>query len=138
MKALITGHAQFANGMKSALELIAGPQEELQVLPFDESTILDEFQNLLVNFFDGEDDKVVFTDLFGGTLFNQAMLAKGNCSSNHVYSGTNLAMLLEFVTNQMVNPDNPELLQKVEHSAKEGITFDPHFAHEESDESDGI
>lgn len=51
MKALITGHAQFANGMKSALELIAGPQEELQVLPFDESTILDEFQNLLVNFF---------------------------------------------------------------------------------------
>lgn len=62
--------------MKSALELIAGPQEELQVLPFDESTILDEFQNLLVNFFDGDDDKVVFTDLFEVAPFNQAMLAK--------------------------------------------------------------
>lgn len=47
-------------------------------------------------------------------------------------------MLLEFITSQMVKPKNPNLMQKVKHSAKEGITFDPHFAHQETDESDGI
>ena len=47
MKALISGHAHFAEGMKSAVELITGPQADLHTLTFDEATHLEEYQNTL-------------------------------------------------------------------------------------------
>ena len=50
MKALISGHAHFAEGMKSAVELITGPQADLLTLTFDETTNLEEYQNALNDF----------------------------------------------------------------------------------------
>ena len=46
MKALISGHAHFAEGMKSAVELITGPASRLTHTYFDETTNLEEYQML--------------------------------------------------------------------------------------------
>ena len=84
MKALISGHAHFAEGMKSAVELITGPQADLITLTFDEATNLEEYQEALNNFCKNGEEVAIFTDLLGGTPFNKAMIAKGDSENVHI------------------------------------------------------
>ena len=139
MRALITGHADFATGLKSALELIAGPQEQLQHLPFTEATNLAEFQEQLVQFSNVEDEEaVIFTDLLGGTPFNMAMTAKANNDRIHIFTGTNLPLLLEFISLQMLDTDKAENLEKLAEASRAGINFDVKIGLKDTEESDGI
>ena len=34
---ILTGHGHFSNGLKSALDMIAGPQEAFEIVPFEEA-----------------------------------------------------------------------------------------------------
>ncbi|GBG96319.1 PTS sugar transporter subunit IIA [Lactococcus termiticola] len=126
MRALITGHAEFAQGMKSALELIAGPQEEIRALPFDESTGLEAYHQAICDFCDEDEDEeaVIFTDMIGGTPFNQAMIAKEGRQRLHIITGTNLPMLMEFIAQGMIQESCPDCLEIPIETAKEGITLD--------------
>ncbi|WP_238582719.1 PTS sugar transporter subunit IIA [Lactococcus garvieae] len=140
MKALISGHANFAEGMKSAVELITGPQENLMILPFDEATNLEEYQKSLVEFCAGDDEGVIFTDLLGGTPFNKSMIAKEGRENIHIFTGTNLPMLIEFVSQAMIGSERPLMLDMASSTAKEGITLDLALGGkvQEDEESDGI
>ena len=82
---VLTGHGDFATGVASALEMIAGPQEHFEVVPFHEGEE-GEFPGKLTEALerasaDG-DGALAFCDLLGGTPFNQTMiLAKRSKSS---------------------------------------------------------
>lgn len=124
MKTLITGHGTFAEGMKSSVELIAGYQENLNVLVFDESTNLTKFKNDIVEFCSGDEEATIFTDLLGGTPFNMSMIAKSDRENIHVFTGTNLPMLLQYVSDQMMRNLDVVSLREISEIAKEGITID--------------
>jgi mannose/fructose/sorbose-specific phosphotransferase system IIA component len=121
MKALITGHGDFAKGMKSALELITGPREEISIVPFTENVVLEEFQREIQVFIKSNEEAVIFTDLFGGTPFNTAMLAKSGKQHIHVLGGTNLPMLVEYFSSTLANMEEKEMMDIIQRSGKEGI-----------------
>ncbi|MDT2595014.1 PTS acetylgalactosamine transporter subunit IIA [Lactococcus petauri] len=140
MKALISGHAHFAEGMKSAVELITGPQADLHTLTFDEATHLEEYQNALNDFCKNGEEVAIFTDLLGGTPFNKAMIAKGGSESVHIFTGTNLPMLIEFVSQGMMGTEIDVMLDLSISTAQDGVTLDLELGKkvQESEESDGI
>lgn len=95
---LLTGHGEFAPGLASALELVAGKQEAFEVVPFDVEKAA-EYPELLhteiVRLREQTDAVLVFVDLLGGTPFNQAMINTQSVSDVNVVTGTNLPMLIE-------------------------------------------
>ncbi|RGB58856.1 PTS acetylgalactosamine transporter subunit IIA [Lactococcus petauri] len=140
MKALISGHAHFAEGMKSAVELITGPQADLITLTFDEATNLEEYQEALNNFCKNGEEVAIFTDLLGGTPFNKAMIAKGDSENVHIFTGMNLPMLIEFVSQGMMETEGDLILDLSVSTAKDGVTLDLALGKKmlEVEESDGI
>lgn len=129
MKLIITGHADFAPGLKSAVELIAGPQDNLIALKFDEATVLEAYQNQLKLL--AKEGATIFTDLLGGTPFNAAMLVKEEQGNLHIVTGSNLPMLLDFIFS-----NNAESMKA---AGLEGITYDLEIARDcEEKESEGI
>lgn len=95
---LLTGHGEFAPGLASALELVAGKQEAFKVVPFDMEKAA-EYPELLhteiEQLREQTDAVLVFVDLLGGTPFNQAMINTQSISDVNVVTGTNLPMLIE-------------------------------------------
>lgn len=95
---LLTGHGEFAPGLASALELVAGKQEAFKVVPFDVEKAA-EYPELLhteiEQLREQTDAVLVFVDLLGGTPFNQTMINTQSISDVNVVTGTNLPMLIE-------------------------------------------
>lgn len=99
---VITGHGHFATGLLSAVELIAGPQENLAVVDFPIGSSSDELEIALKNALVSlpKEDGILFcTDLAGGTPFNQCAILSAE-SKGRVISGTNLGLLLEAVSSR--------------------------------------
>lgn len=97
---ILSGHGQFASGLLSAVTAIAGSQENLSAIDFlatDSSEILQakilrEIENLAC------DSIAIFTDIAGGTPFNQSVLASHKTHATcRVFSGTNMPLLLGFL-----------------------------------------
>lgn len=101
---IIAGHGNFATGILSALELISGKQDNIRAVDFEESMSADDLgkkiDDALVSF-KGVDAVVLFTDLKGGTPFNQGFLRYHNSERVAVVAGANLGMLLSSSFNQM-------------------------------------
>ena len=95
---IVTGHGDFALGLSSALEMIAGPQEEFRAVPFHEEgagEYAKKISDAVRDMVDRDGSCVVFCDLVGGTPFNQSMMLTGELPQVQVVAGTNLPMLLE-------------------------------------------
>jgi PTS system N-acetylgalactosamine-specific IIA component len=95
---ILTGHGQFAPGLNSALEMVAGPQADFAVVPFDEAAAGDYgplLRSAISDMRDKTDGVLVYVDLLGGTPFNQAMMAAQEIAGVEVVTGTNLPMLIE-------------------------------------------
>lgn len=95
---LVIGHAEFAQGLTTAVELIAGKQENYRYLTYESATHLDEFSNEIQTNIEALDNKIgtiVFTDLKGGTPYKEAINVSLQYNNVQVITGTNLAMLIE-------------------------------------------
>ncbi|SFB12597.1 PTS galactosamine/N-acetylgalactosamine transporter subunit IIA [Clostridium frigidicarnis] len=97
---LVTGHGRFASGIVSALELIAGKQENVVVIDFIENQsteILKENIERSLNLLG--DEIIVFCDLAGGSPFKTSVILSRTISNKkiEVVAGVNLGMLLEIV-----------------------------------------
>jgi len=97
-KFLIATHGTFANGLKSSLDVIAGPQENvffIQAYLDNLDSIQGELETLLKNK-GPQEEWVIFTDLLGGSITNQVVrYASG--AHVHIIAGVNLPLLLELV-----------------------------------------
>lgn len=99
LKIIIVAHGHFSDGIMSALELIAGKQEDLIALNFIEGMSSQELETAINSELVAKQEYLILTDLLGGTPFN---LATGLMVSHpdkviRVLSGLNLAMLIEAV-----------------------------------------
>ncbi len=95
---ILCGHGNFASGMYSAIKLIAGEQEDFATVDFSVGMSSEELkEQLLVQIAKTENGNgvVIFTDIPGGTPFNQAVLLSTENESVKIVSGTNLPLLLE-------------------------------------------
>lgn len=98
---ILTGHGQFSNGLKSALDMVAGDQEAFQIVPFEgdqAATYGDELRAAITSMHSAcEEGVIVFVDLLGGTPFNQAMMIAADLDKIEIVTGTNLPLIIELL-----------------------------------------
>lgn len=137
---VLTGHAEFSNGVASAIDMVAGDQPAFQIVPFDGTQAASYGDELraAINAMRSETDGVlVFVDLLGGTPFNQAMMISQEVADVEVVTGANLPMLIELLLTRGAGSSLEELAdqavevgqmgivhKKLESSASEDDVFD--------------
>ena len=102
-KFLIAGHGQFASGLKSALDIIAGEQDRVWVIDAyvdGNESIENEIKKVLDQLRKG-DELIVLTDLMGGSITNQ-VIRSIDLKNVYVLSGVNFPVLIDLV---MSDPD---------------------------------
>jgi PTS system N-acetylgalactosamine-specific IIA component len=97
IKTIITGHGNFATGLKSALELLSGEHKEIMAIDFTETMSEKDLAVELENVSKGNVAILYFTDFAGGTPFKEAAKISVLNKKIEVVSGCNLNALLESI-----------------------------------------
>ncbi|GAB2028086.1 PTS sugar transporter subunit IIA domain-containing protein [Lactovum odontotermitis] len=94
---IVTGHGQFSEGLVSALDLIAGPQENVQNVNFYETDSTEQLNARLAEALAQTGSEVlILSDLQGGSPYKEAVMLKMQMPEKNieVISGTNFPLLL--------------------------------------------
>ena len=121
---ILTGHGHFSTGLKSALDMIAGPQPAFEIVPFEEEGAGQYGEKLreAVKAMRAETDGVlIFCDLMGGTPFNQSMMITAEQDNVSVVAGTNLPMLIDIVMSRSDDSAIADLVAEAVEVGKEGV-----------------
>ena len=119
---VLSGHGKFASGLNSSIQLIAGQQEGFEVVDFLEGMSSEALQQALQKAVESVDQGqgiVLFTDIPGGTPFNQSVIFSTKKEKVRVVSGTNLPALLDASFSRDLALD--DFIAKVLESGKEGL-----------------
>lgn len=121
MKFIITGHGNFATGLTSSVKLITGLEKALMAVDFEESMSSEDLKEKLTKEIesDQEETVVIFTDIAGGTPFNQSVLLRNGNDNIEIIAGTNLPILVEAVLSPEKETD--ALLNKLIASGQNNI-----------------
>lgn len=95
---IITGHGKFAEGIVSAMEVIAGKQKGIEIVNFSMDSSTEKLKKEIREKIDIYNSEVlILADLAGGSPFNVSVELKGEIKDKNieVLAGVNLAMLLE-------------------------------------------
>lgn len=114
---IVTGHGNFASGLTSALNLLAGEVECYQAVDFeaeDSIEILAEKLAEAMRRLEGCDAIAVFADLTGGSPFNVAsrLRLEGTSCPLEVAGGTNLPVVLQAFLSRAMYTDVAELVDR--------------------------
>ena len=116
---IITGHANFALGMMSAVKLVFGSPENLKIVNFgeeDSSEVLENNIKTAIHELKECDGLLCFTDIAGGTPFQVASRLSMEEAEMRVISGTNLPMLLGVLSER----DDVDLHELAEYALEVG------------------
>lgn len=122
LKLVVVAHGQFATGIHSSLELIAGQQEQVEAINFSEGMSAQALKEKIRAAVTDSSETLILTDLLGGTPFKVSMelLSEQEDSSVVVLTGLNLAMLIEATFyRDMESLEN--LAARLVRTAKEGV-----------------
>ncbi|WP_067142479.1 PTS sugar transporter subunit IIA [Oceanivirga salmonicida] len=128
MKKLIATHGKMSEGLKSSLELILGPINDIEIITayIDGIKIEEEFEKWLSKLRKNE-KSVVFTDIEGGSV-NQYILSK-KTENIILITGVNLPLLLEFCSDEEIDfeeliTNSKKEIKKIEEVKKYVDDFD--------------
>lgn len=98
IKLVVVAHENFATGAASALELIAGKQENVAVIDFSEGMSAQTVKEKIAAELVDQSEVLVLSDLLGGTPFKVSteLMTAFNGKINAL-SSLDLAMLIEAV-----------------------------------------
>ncbi|QIB27601.1 PTS galactosamine/N-acetylgalactosamine transporter subunit IIA [Caloranaerobacter azorensis] len=97
---IITGHGEFASGLKSSIELIVGKQENLEAVDFMINDSIEDLQRKLkkaIGAVDSGKGIVFFTDILGGSPFNISVLLSKKIKCSDVIAGSNLPAIINIL-----------------------------------------
>ncbi|BES64192.1 PTS galactosamine/N-acetylgalactosamine transporter subunit IIA [Gottschalkiaceae bacterium SANA] len=136
---VLTGHGNFATGILSAVELIAGKQDGIQAVDFSDGMSVKELDLELkqaATAVDGENGLVFFSDLVGGSPFKSSVLLAQSLDAE-VIAGTNLPMILSVIfTAKSQSPLS--LKEQALEEGKNGVLAFVMQARVEIEDEDGI
>lgn len=121
---LLTGHDQFACGLLSAINMVAGSQPLINALPFEDhhaATYSAELHAAIASLNAEADGVIVLTDFMGGTPWNQAMIATQEFSDVAVVAGANVPMLLETLDYRESDYSLDEMVEELVAAGKDGV-----------------
>jgi PTS system mannose-specific IIA component len=117
---VLFSHDKLSEAFLQALEMIAGPQEQLAAVDVKTGMSTAEIERSLdqaIKSVDSGDGVVIITDLFGGSPANFA-LARMSAGKVEVISGLNLAMVLKMVDLRTRDLSDPAVMARA--IAREG------------------
>lgn len=121
---LIASHGTFADGILNSVELITGKHNNIWTINAytnGNEDIRDEITNA-INSMTSDDELVVVTDIFGGSVNNEFMKLL-NDKRIHLVAGLNLPLLIELVTMNEVEKDTVKLVKTALCNAKSSIKY---------------
>ncbi len=137
---ILAAHGRLAEGVKSGLDLVVGPMENLRTVTFvegDTYEIIDQKLNDAVSSLDGATNLLFITDLMGGTPFNRAVMLFGNRPNVRVLSGLNFGLAYQALISEEEDVD--AYAQEVLAAGHESIAvYVAPEEHENASEEDGI
>ena len=137
---ILTGHGRFASGLKSSVDMVAGPQPAFEIVTFEEDeagTFTDRLREAVTSMRETTDGVLVFCDLMGGTPFNQSMMLTSSVDNVAVVAGTNLPMLIDIVMARSDSSTLDELVAEAVEVGKQGVchmTLDAAATDDDEDE----
>lgn len=139
---IISGHGNFASGLRSSLKLIAGEVINVEYVNFEESDsteILKEKYYDSLKSLDNCDKILALTDLAGGSPFKTLVEIKTEIERPmEVIGGTNLPMALEISMTKDIIDDLSLLSESALEVGKSGVVKFEFISHEEPECEDGI
>lgn len=123
IKFLLASHGDLADGVNSSLQIILGKQDNVSTLcayKEEDFDLKKEISKIISNL-SYEDELIIITDLFGGSINNEFMSNLGE-KKFHLIAGLNLPLVIELIANQ--NEENIETLIEVAlKNSKESIKY---------------
>lgn len=121
---VVCTHSDFAEGIRNALEMIVGKQENFDVVCFREGEDMLELSGRIKAVTDRYEEAgekyVVCADLFGATPFNASAAALAACDTS-VITGVNLPLLLQLATEREFCEDYDGFLESALEGAKDNM-----------------
>lgn len=96
-KLVITGHGEYATGLKSSIDLLAGPNDDIIIIDFpaemNEEGLRNKMEGVINSF---PNDEILFIcDILGGTPYKNAAILSNQTDHIEVVAGCNLGSILE-------------------------------------------
>lgn len=124
-KFLIMSHGDMSSGIKSTLNMLLGKRDDVitksAYINDNELSIESEIQNILSEF-NGNDELIIFTDLFGGSVNNEAMKFIKDTRVK-IISGMNIPLIVEILSNSDSSNDINDVIRDAVNLARESIIF---------------
>lgn len=105
LKLFISSHGHLASGIKSSLDILLGNSDN--VVAFDAYVNQDNLADQLNKFYEtvnDNDEVILLSDLYGGSVNNEMMLHLSQANTRLV-TGVNLALVLELACKQSVTDE---------------------------------
>jgi len=122
-KFLIATHGQLAKGIKSSLDIIVGPMENIFLIEayVTENRPIEDDVRAIMQKLTADDELIVFSDLMGGSVTNQ-ILRTVSGEHVHIVSGFNLPLLIDVL---LADGDTPvvEVIENAIVNAKDQIVY---------------
>lgn len=116
-KFFLISHNEFAHGLKKALEMIIGPQENLFSYGLMPGGHPDEIAQKIDSLITEDTEAVILGDIAGGSVCNSAM--RLTTKKNVVLvTGTNLPLAMEIIVSQTTSS---EAIEQIISGVKEGM-----------------
>lgn len=123
---IVVGHGEFAKGVSSSVELIAGKQENYETIDFTSDitpeVLSEKIEEAIVRL-NNEVGVLIFTDLKGGTPFKEAVESSLKHDNVKVIAGTNIAMLLEAALMRVSVTDITHFAKSLVETGKDQVDY---------------
>ena len=112
MKILIVGHGEYATGMKSAIKLLTGVNNNIDAINLNEELTHNDYTMMVQEYVGNNKELVIFADMTGGAPFQIAsreILLNEASENQFVIGGVSVGCILEVVMNTLVLNSEDEL-----------------------------
>ena len=112
MRILIVGHGEYATGMKSAIKLLTGVDENIDAINLNEELTHNDYTMMVQEYVANNKDLIIFADMTGGAPFQIAsreILLNEESENQFVIGGVSVGCILEVVMNTLVLNSEDEL-----------------------------
>lgn len=112
MKILIVGHGEYATGMKSAIKLLTGVNNNIDAINLNEELTHNDYTMMVQEYVANNKELIVFADMTGGAPFQIAsreILLNEESENQFVIGGVSVGCILEVVMNTLVLNSEDEL-----------------------------
>lgn len=133
LKLFISSHGHLASGIKSSLEILLGNSDN--VVAFDAYVNQDNLADQLNKFYEtvnDNDEVILLSDLYGGSVNNEMMLHL-NQANTRLVTGVNLALVLELACKQSVTDEQLKEIIEQSRTVLTQVVVDENIAVEQDE-----